>query len=41
MVCMKANPDKFQFITLGDKGSHTLQIVDITTKSVSLNQYYY
>ena len=32
---MKANPDKFQFIILGNKGLHTLQIGDITTKSVS------
>ena len=32
---MKANPDKFHFIILGNKGSHTLQIGDITTKSVS------
>ena len=29
----KANPDKFQFIILGSRGSHTLQIGDITTKS--------
>ena len=29
---MKANPDKFQFIILGNKGSHTLQISDITKK---------
>ena len=32
---MKAKPHKFQFIILGNKGSHKLQIVDITTKSVS------
>ena len=32
---MKANPHKFQFIILGNKGPHKLQIVDITTKSVS------
>ena len=32
---MKANPDKFQFIILGNKGSHKLQIRDITTKSIS------
>ena len=32
---MKANPDKFYFIILGNKGSHTLQIGDIITKSVS------
>ena len=32
MVCMKANHDKFQFIILGNKGSHTLQIGDTTTK---------
>ena len=31
---IKANPDKFQFIILGNKDSHTLQIGDITTKSV-------
>ena len=35
MVCMKANPDKFLFIILGNKDSHTLQFGDITTKSVS------
>ena len=35
MVCMKANPDKFQFIILGNKDSHTLQFGDITTKPVS------
>ena len=34
MVCMKANPDKFQFIILRNKGWHTLQIGDVTTKSV-------
>ena len=28
---MKSNPDKFQFTILGNKGSHTLQINDITT----------
>ena len=32
---MKANPDKFQFIILGNKGSHKLQIRGITTKSIS------
>ena len=32
---MKANPDKFQFIILGNKDSNTLQIGDITTKSIS------
>ena len=32
---MKAKPHKFQFIILGNKGSHKLQIVDITTKSFS------
>ena len=31
---MKANPDKFQFIILGNTDSHTLQIGDITTISV-------
>ena len=35
MVCMKENPNKFQFIILGNKGSYTLQIGDTTTKSVS------
>ena len=30
---MKANPDKFQFIILGNTGSHTLQFGDITIKS--------
>ena len=32
---MKANPDKLQFIILGNTDSHTLQIGDIITKSVS------
>ena len=32
---MKANPDIFQFIILGNTDSHTLQMGDITTKSVS------
>ena len=32
---MKANPDKFKFIIIGNKGSHILQVGDITTKSVS------
>ena len=32
---MIANPDKFQFIIIGNKGSHILQVGDITTKSVS------
>ena len=32
---MMANPDKFQFIIIGNKGSHILQVGDITTKSVS------
>ena len=32
---MKASPDKFQFIMLGNTGSHTLQIGDITIKSAS------
>ena len=32
---MKANPDKLQFIILGNTDSHKLQIGDITTKSVS------
>ena len=32
---MKANPDKFQFIILGNTGSYTLKIGDITIKSVS------
>ena len=31
----KANPGKFQIIILGNTGSHTLQIGDITTKSIS------
>ena len=31
---MKANPDKLQFMILGNTESHTLQIGDITTKSV-------
>ena len=36
-VCnsMKANPDKFQFITLGNRGSHTLKIGDITIELAS------
>ena len=32
---MKANLDKFHFIILGNTGSHTLQIGDITIKSAS------
>ena len=32
---MKANLDKFQFIILGNTGSHTLKIGDITIKSAS------
>ena len=32
---MKANPDEFQFIIIGSKGSHIVQVGDITTKSVS------
>ena len=32
---MKANPDRFQFISLGSTGSNTLQIGDITIKSAS------
>ena len=32
---MKPNPDKFQFIILGNTGSHTLKIGDITIKSAS------
>ena len=31
---MKENPDKFQYITLGNKDSHTLQIGDKTRKSI-------
>ena len=41
---MKANPEKFQFILLENTGSHTLQIGDITTKSVPICYtiwYYY
>ena len=45
-VCnlMKANPDKFQFIILGNTGSHALKIGDITIKSASsvyTTWYYY
>ena len=36
---MKANPDKFQLIILGNAGSDTLQIGDITIKSVSSVHY--
>ena len=32
---MKANPDKFQFIILGNTESHTLQIGYIFAKSVA------
>ena len=32
---MKPSPDKLQFIILGNKDSHTLQIGDITTNSTS------
>ena len=31
---MKATPEKIQFILLWNTGSHTLEIGDITTKSV-------
>ena len=45
-VCnlMKANQDKFQFIILGNTGSHALKIGDITIKSASsvyTTWYYY
>ena len=32
---MKAHPENVQFIILGNAGLHTLEIGDITTKSVS------
>ena len=32
---MKAHPENFQFIILGNTGLHALQIGDITTKSIS------
>ena len=32
---VQTNPDKFQFITLGNTGSHKLQISNITIKSAS------
>ena len=32
---MKVNPEKFQFIILGNISSHTLKIGDITIKSAS------
>ena len=32
---MKAHPENFQFIILGNTGLHALQIDGITTKSVS------
>ena len=32
---VKANPDKYQFIILGNTGSHTLRICDIIIKSSS------
>ena len=32
---IKAHPENFQFIILGNTGWHALQIGDITTKSVS------
>ena len=32
---MKAHPERFQFIILGNAGLHTLKTVNITTKSVS------
>ena len=31
----KANSDKFEFIILGNTGSHTLQVGDITIKSAA------
>ena len=36
---MKANPDQFQFMILGNTESHTLQIGDITTKPSDLLHY--
>ena len=30
---MKANPDKFQFVILGNTNSYTLQVGDATIKS--------
>ena len=37
LVCnsMKANPDNLQFTILGNTGSYTLKICDITIKSAS------
>ena len=32
---MKAHPENFQFIILGNAGLHTLETGDITTKPVS------
>ena len=32
---MKAHPERFQFIILGNAGLHTLKTGNITTKSVS------
>ena len=32
---MKAHPENFQFIILGNAGLHTLETGDTTTKSVS------
>ena len=32
---MKAHPENFQFIILGNAGLHTFETGDITTKSVS------
>ena len=32
---LKAHPENFQFIILGNAGLHALEIGDITTKSVS------
>ena len=32
---MEANPDKFHFINLGNIGSHTLEINDVSIKSTS------
>ena len=32
---MKANPKKIKFIILGNRESHTFQIGDTTTKSIS------
>ena len=38
---MKADPDKFQFVILGNTGSHTLKIGDTTISLIRYTTWYY